>query len=165
MRDVKGTVTFEIKDGLLAEYTVEVSATRQFGDNEFKQTRVTTTTFSPVDSAQASLPKDAKEILDSLAAGRTPNVFVPEPGFKKLFNGHDLAGWEGRPGHWSVQDGAITGREGPEVRAALDRTDGQVKLAALVLHGLTPDDAAALLDRAGGHLRIALAQLANDRRS
>ncbi len=33
-----------------------------------------------------------------------------EPGFKSLFNGHDLSGWEGRPNHWSVQDGAITGR-------------------------------------------------------
>ena len=54
----------------------------------------------------------------------------------------------------------ITGREGPEVRQALDRADGQVKLAVLVLHGLTPEDAAALLDRAGGHLRTALALLA-----
>jgi N-acetylmuramic acid 6-phosphate etherase len=54
----------------------------------------------------------------------------------------------------------ITGREGPDVREALGRADGQVKLAALVLHGLTPDDAAALLDRAGGHLRSALALLA-----
>lgn len=33
-----------------------------------------------------------------------------EPGFKSLFNGKDLSGWEGRPEHWSVQDGAITGR-------------------------------------------------------
>ena len=32
-----------------------------------------------------------------------------EPGFKSLFNGKDLSGWEGRPHHWSVEDGAITG--------------------------------------------------------
>jgi hypothetical protein len=32
-----------------------------------------------------------------------------EPGFKSLFNGKDLTGWEGRPEHWSVKDGAITG--------------------------------------------------------
>jgi uncharacterized protein (TIGR03067 family) len=32
-----------------------------------------------------------------------------EPGFKSLFNGKDLTGWAGRPQHWSVQDGAITG--------------------------------------------------------
>jgi uncharacterized protein (TIGR03067 family) len=33
-----------------------------------------------------------------------------EPGFKPLFNGRDLAGWSGRPQHWSVEEGAITGR-------------------------------------------------------
>jgi uncharacterized protein (TIGR03067 family) len=33
-----------------------------------------------------------------------------EAGFKPLFNGKDLTGWEGRPEHWSVEDGAITGR-------------------------------------------------------
>jgi len=32
-----------------------------------------------------------------------------EAGFKPLFNGKDLTGWEGRKEHWSVQDGAITG--------------------------------------------------------
>ncbi len=31
-------------------------------------------------------------------------------GFKSLFNGKDLTGWAGRPQHWSVEDGAITGR-------------------------------------------------------
>ena len=30
-------------------------------------------------------------------------------GFKSLFNGKDLTGWAGRPQHWSVEDGAITG--------------------------------------------------------
>jgi uncharacterized protein (TIGR03067 family) len=33
-----------------------------------------------------------------------------EAGFKPLFNGKDLTGWEGRPEHWSVEDGAITGK-------------------------------------------------------
>ncbi|MCI0346242.1 MAG: DUF1080 domain-containing protein, partial [Chloroflexi bacterium] len=33
-----------------------------------------------------------------------------EAGFKSLFNGKDLTGWAGRPEHWSVQDGAITGQ-------------------------------------------------------
>ena len=32
-----------------------------------------------------------------------------EKGFTAMFNGKDLAGWEGEPGWWSVQDGAITG--------------------------------------------------------
>jgi hypothetical protein len=37
-------------------------------------------------------------------------IAADEPGFKSLFNGKDLAGWEGRPEHWSVEDGAITGK-------------------------------------------------------
>src|ERR1041384_7210638 len=32
-----------------------------------------------------------------------------EPGFKSLFNGKDLSNWAGRPNHWSVEDGVITG--------------------------------------------------------
>ena len=32
-----------------------------------------------------------------------------EEGFTPIFNGKDLTGWEGEPGYWSVQDGAITG--------------------------------------------------------
>ena len=33
-----------------------------------------------------------------------------EPGFKSIFNGKDLSGWDGDPKFWSVQDGAITGQ-------------------------------------------------------
>lgn len=29
--------------------------------------------------------------------------------FKPIFNGKDLTGWDGEPGYWSVEDGAITG--------------------------------------------------------
>lgn len=36
--------------------------------------------------------------------------FRPEPGFQSIFNGKDLAGWEGNPKLWSVRDGAITGQ-------------------------------------------------------
>ena len=32
-----------------------------------------------------------------------------EAGFKSLFNGKDLTGWEGNPDLWSVKDGTITG--------------------------------------------------------
>ena len=31
-------------------------------------------------------------------------------GFRPLFNGKDLAGWDGNPALWSVEDGCITGR-------------------------------------------------------
>ncbi len=32
-----------------------------------------------------------------------------EEGFVSMFNGKDLKDWEGAPGYWSVEDGAITG--------------------------------------------------------
>lgn len=40
----------------------------------------------------------------------TPALSAAEPGFTPLFNGRDLAGWDGNPVIWSVEDGAITGR-------------------------------------------------------
>jgi len=41
----------------------------------------------------------------------TPAVAADvEPGFRSLFNGKDLTGWEGNPDLWSVEDGCITGR-------------------------------------------------------
>ncbi len=33
-----------------------------------------------------------------------------DSGFKQIFNGKDLSGWDGREEFWSVEDGAITGR-------------------------------------------------------
>lgn len=109
IRNANGAVTFSIKDGVLTQFAIAVSGTREFRGNELKQSRTTTTTFSDIGSTKPALAADAREILEALIAGRTPNVFVPELGFKKLFNGRDLTGWEGRPEHWSVLDGAITG--------------------------------------------------------
>ncbi|MDB6007467.1 MAG: Cytochrome c, partial [Prosthecobacter sp.] len=42
--------------------------------------------------------------------------FAPaQDGFKPLFNGKDLTGWDGNPELWSVEDGCITGKTtGPE---------------------------------------------------
>ena len=38
-----------------------------------------------------------------------------EDGFRPLFNGKDLTGWDGNPELWSVKDGCITGKTtGPE---------------------------------------------------
>ena len=39
---------------------------------------------------------------------------VEEPGFRSLFDGKDLKGWDGLPGVWTVEDGAITGRNRAE---------------------------------------------------
>jgi len=37
-----------------------------------------------------------------------------EEGFVPIFNGRDLTGWEGKPGWWTVEDGAITAQSTPE---------------------------------------------------
>ncbi len=42
--------------------------------------------------------------------GRFVQADEPEPGFKSIFNGKNLDGWDGNPKFWSVEDGAITGR-------------------------------------------------------
>jgi hypothetical protein len=40
-----------------------------------------------------------------------PDVGLPEPGFRPLFNGKDLSGWQqDTPGLWSVRDGMIVGK-------------------------------------------------------
>ncbi|HRZ57653.1 MAG TPA: DUF1080 domain-containing protein, partial [Candidatus Paceibacterota bacterium] len=37
-----------------------------------------------------------------------------EEGFTPMFNGKDLAGWEGKPGWWRVENGCITSESTPE---------------------------------------------------
>ena len=49
-------------------------------------------------------------VLASVTAFAFACSAANEAGFKSLFNGKDLTGWEGRPEHWSVEDGAITGK-------------------------------------------------------
>jgi N-acetylmuramic acid 6-phosphate etherase len=53
----------------------------------------------------------------------------------------------------------LTGRTPQEVRSALERANGSVKLAVLLLHGCSFDEATSALDRAGGRLRTALEHL------
>jgi N-acetylmuramic acid 6-phosphate etherase len=53
----------------------------------------------------------------------------------------------------------LTGRDGKDVQNALARAEGSVKLAVLLLQGCRPEEAKALLDRCGGRLRLALAEL------
>src|SRR5215467_8907046 len=45
-----------------------------------------------------------------LATGQLTRAQSVEPGFRSLFNGTDLTGWDGNPKLWSVKDGAITGQ-------------------------------------------------------
>lgn len=48
--------------------------------------------------------------LTTLALGAR----AADSGFKSIFNGKDLTGWDGNPVFWSVRDGAITGQSTPE---------------------------------------------------
>ena len=49
------------------------------------------------------------------AALITSQGLAAEPGFKPLFNGKDLTGWDGNPALWKVEDGCIVGTTtGPE---------------------------------------------------
>jgi hypothetical protein len=40
----------------------------------------------------------------------TPFAHAADGGFKKIFNGKDLSGWEGMKEFWTVRDGVITGQ-------------------------------------------------------
>jgi N-acetylmuramic acid 6-phosphate etherase len=53
----------------------------------------------------------------------------------------------------------LTGRSSEEIATALAAADGSVKLAALLLKGCDLADAKAVLERAGGQLRVALAAI------
>lgn len=44
------------------------------------------------------------------ATALTPFATASDSGFKPIFNGKDLSGWEGKTNLWSVRDGAITGQ-------------------------------------------------------
>jgi N-acetylmuramic acid 6-phosphate etherase len=59
----------------------------------------------------------------------------------------------------------LTGRSEGDVRAALDRAQGRVKVAMLLLEGCTLSDAENVLGQAGGQLRMALELAAHCRPS
>lgn len=48
------------------------------------------------------------------ASGSRAGETAGEEGFKPIFNGRDLTGWQGKEAFWSVRDGAITGQTTPE---------------------------------------------------
>jgi N-acetylmuramic acid 6-phosphate etherase len=59
---------------------------------------------------------------------------------------------------------SLTGRSREDVREALERTKGNVKLAVLLLEGCDLQMARTVLDRAGGRLRAAIALVAQELR-
>ena len=48
--------------------------------------------------------------IQELKPGEEVSSAEPPEGFKAVFNGHDLSGWEGNPTFWSVEDGCLTGK-------------------------------------------------------
>ena len=54
--------------------------------------------------------------LFALASSLILAADKPEKGFKSLFNGKDLTGWNGHPKLWSVADGMIRGQTTDERR-------------------------------------------------
>jgi acetyl esterase/lipase len=68
---------------------------------------------------------------DYLIATLTKDKVDSESGFVSLFNGKDLTGWEGAPGLWKVEDGAVVGTCGgpgkPPHNTFLVWQDGIVK--------------------------------------
>lgn len=110
IKDPKATVVFQIEEGILNEFTLNLSGSRKIFDNEVKLDRSKTTKIAATGSTKVETADDAREIVEAMIAGVESNVFTPEPGFRKLFDGRTLSGWEGRPGFWSVEDRAIVGR-------------------------------------------------------
>ena len=110
IKDPRGSITFVVDGGMLVEFTQSLAGSRRIFDNEIKLDQSTTTKITHVGTAKVEVPDDAREIVEALLAGVEPKVFVPEPGFRRLFDGRSLAGWEGRPGFWAIEDRAIVGR-------------------------------------------------------
>ena len=48
--------------------------------------------------------------IRELKPGEAVTFSEPPEGFKAVFNGRDLADWEGSPAYWSVEDGCLTGK-------------------------------------------------------
>ena len=66
--------------------------------------------------------RDALKKIAPSISGQRNGVFIePDPmdwadhaGYTALFDGKSLTGWDGQPGTWSVEDGAIVGTSTPE---------------------------------------------------
>jgi hypothetical protein len=72
-----------------------------------------------------------RSLLVSSLLLAAPLFAADKEGFKSLFNGKDLKGWDGNPELWSVEDGCITGRTKEPEQLAFNQfliwRDGTVK--------------------------------------
>ena len=53
-------------------------------------------------------------VLAIFASAAISSAAEIEEGFVSMFNGKDLAGWEGKPGGWTVEDGTLTAQSTKE---------------------------------------------------
>jgi hypothetical protein len=60
-----------------------------------------------VDTANTELARRVRLVLDRVPPGTVETGFIP------IFNGRDLTGWDGKPGWWTVEDGALTAESTP----------------------------------------------------
>jgi hypothetical protein len=67
-------------------------------------------------AAQQHQP-DISGMVDGVFPEPHPLDFSDHNGYISLFDGKTLDGWDGRPGVWSVEDGAIVGVSTPEHKA------------------------------------------------
>lgn len=58
-----------------------------------------------------------KQLAATVLAAACLSLFAADEGFKSLFNGKDLTGWDGDTNLWAVQDGAIVGETTAEKKA------------------------------------------------
>ena len=61
-----------------------------------------------VPANEGQLGVRVRQVLAQVPAGAI------EEGFKPIFNGKDLGGWDGKPGAWRVEDGALTAESTPQ---------------------------------------------------
>ena len=64
-------------------------------------------------AAQQAAPAAAEPYVPK-QADRPEAITGDEPGFQSIFDGKTLAGWEGNPGYWRVENGAMVGEITPE---------------------------------------------------
>lgn len=72
------------------------------------------TNFPPSAGGNAVKPILAITAAILFCVAGDSSATADEAGFVPMFNGKDLTGWEGKPGGWWVEDGAITSESTPE---------------------------------------------------
>jgi hypothetical protein len=63
----------------------------------------------------SAAPFAAAQNQPEAAKNPDPNDFANHAGYTSLFDGKTLTGWEGQPGLWKVEDGAIVGETAAEM--------------------------------------------------